>query len=88
MLHVHGQPLPEPEIRRLIELLSADGGPDAREAARVILNACAGDRFAAALSFDTRDAIYFVLSTAEDLPDGLAKLKETLGRGILALLQI
>ncbi len=88
MVHVHGQPLSEQELGRLIEALMADGGPDAVAAAREILHAYAHDRFAARLDFDTRDAIYFVLSAAEDLPDGLVQLRDALGRCVLALLMI
>lgn len=87
-LHVHGQPLSEEDVDWLIQCLTADGGPDALAAATEILHGYANDRFAAHLGFDTRDAIFFVLSAADDLPPALALLRDDLGRGILAGLKI
>lgn len=88
MLHVHGQPLRSREVERLIRALTDDGRPDAVEAATTILHAYANDHFAAQLSFDTRDAIYFVLAAEEELPEGLVQLREMLGRHVVALLKI
>jgi hypothetical protein len=88
MTHVHGQPLGEPELERLIVDLTNDGGPDAIAAATEVLRAYAHDRYAARLDFDTREAIYFVLAADEDLPEGLQQLRDALGRCILAQLKL
>ena len=88
MIHVHGQPLEDEDIDRLIVDLTNDGGPDAIAAATEVLRAYAQDRFAAHLDFDTRDAIYFVLAVDEDLPEGLKQLRDALGRCILSQLKI
>ena len=88
MLHVHGQSLNEQELERLLEALTDDGGPDAVAVATEISHAYASDRFAVRLDFEAREAIYFVLATEEDLPEGLMELRETLGRHVLALLKI
>lgn len=88
MLHVHGQPLRAGEVERLVRALTDDGGLDAVEAATTILHAYANDHFAARLSLDTREAIYFVLAAEGDLPEGLEQLRETLSRHVLALLKI
>ena len=88
MIHVHGQPLAEHELDRLIVDLTNDGGPDAIAAATEVLRAYAQDRFAARLDFDTRDAIYFVLAADEELPEGLKQLRDALGRYILSQLKL
>ena len=88
MLHVHGQPLNSGEVERLIRALRDDGGPAAVEAARTISHAYANDHFAAQLNFDTREAICFVLGSEDNLPESLERLRETLGRGVVALVKI
>jgi hypothetical protein len=88
MLHVHGQPLRSREVERLVRALSADGGPAAVEAAETTLHAFVNDHFAVPLSFDTREAICFVLAAEEDLSDGLDQLRETLSRHVVALVKI
>ena len=88
MLHVHGQPLTEQDLERLILDLTNDGGPDAVAAATEVVRAYAQDRFAARLDLDTRDAIYFVLAADEDLSEGLTGLRDALGRCILSQLKL
>ena len=88
MLHVHGQPLRSQEVERLIRALSDDGGPAAFEAAGRIVHAFVNDHFAVPLSFETREAICFVLAAEEDLSDGLEQLRDTLSRHVVALVKI
>jgi hypothetical protein len=88
MLHVHGQPLRSWEVERLIRALRQDGGPAAVEAAGTIIHAFVNDRFAAPLTFGTREAISFVLAAEDDLPEGLEQLRETLSRHVVALVKI
>ena len=88
MLHVHGQPLESREVERLIRVLREDGGPAAVEAARTVIHAYVNDHFAVPLSFETREAICFVLAAEEDLSDGLEALRETLSRHVVALVKI
>ena len=88
MLHVHGQPLESREVERLIRVLREDGGPAAVEAARTVIHAYVSDHFAVPLSFETREAICFVLAAEEDLSDGLEALRETLSRQVVALVKI
>ena len=88
MLHVHGQPLRSEEVERLVRALSEDGGPAAVEAAGNILHAFVNDHFSVRLTFDTREAICFVLAAEEDPSDGLDELRETLSRHVVALVEI
>jgi hypothetical protein len=88
VLHVHGHPLGGSEVELLIRVLRQDGAPAAVEAAGTIIHAYANDRFAAQLSFETREAILFVLAVEDDLPDGLDRLRETLSRHVVALVEI
>jgi hypothetical protein len=88
MLHVHGQPLAEKDVERLVFDLTNDGGPDALSAATGVLRDYAHDRFATQLDLDTRDAIYFVLAADEEIPEGLKPLRDALGRCILSQLKL
>src|SRR3954462_988796 len=88
MLHVHGEPLSSTEVERLIRALNDDGGPAALEAATTIAHAYVEDHFSAPLSFDTREAIAFVLAGEDDLTEGLQHLRETLSRHAGAPLKI
>jgi hypothetical protein len=88
MLHVHGEPLSSTEVERLILALNDDGGPAALEAATTIAHAYVRDHFSATLTFDTREAIAFVLAWEDDLTEGLQHLRETLSRHVVALVKI
>jgi hypothetical protein len=76
------------EGERLIRALNDDGGPAALEAATTIGHAYVKDHFSATLTFDTREAIAFVLAWEDDLTEGLQHLRERLSRHVVALLKI
>ena len=88
MFHVHGEPLAEEDVERLILDLTNDGGPDAIAAATAIFRDYVQERFATQLDLDTRDAIYFVLAADESLPEALKRLRDALGRCILSQLKL